>query len=514
MHIFEAEKADGLEQVLSDSAKTRPDGSVAYATTVVAPAVHSDRSDFSEVIAFLQRNLASVTSVEELLGMDQPDLALIVSVLVSTGWNKNDDVFVPGELWAARKTPINKPMNDMHDDTRILGHIVDSYPVDKAGGRIDENLEPVPDDFDIEVAGVLYRALPSLSDRIDQIIDKANSGEMFVSMEAWFTDFDYSLLNPETGETEVLERKESTAFMTKHLRIYGGSGMFMNYRIGRVLKNIIFGGQGFVEDPANVDSVIRVAANQMVDANSEGGVTGMEQELKDLQAKLEEATAALEEKDAKIVELESLSEKVEELTNSVTEAEEANKTLAEEKTEVESKLAEVTERAEKAESELEEIRKTEMARERMAKLSEVREVEDEDATLAELKEMSDETFELIMKYAGTAKSEEEVEEVEEEATEASEEVEEEEVKEEETTEAEAETEEEEPKAEEEEAKAEEEEVEESEEEESEAEAALAEAEEEDDPDFQGGTESKEDDKAKVAIATAYALLGQEQKEEE
>jgi len=47
-----------------------------------------------------------------------------------------------------------------------------------------------------------------------------------------------------------------------------------------------------------------------------------------------------------------------------------------------------------------------MARNRLAKLLEVKKVNNEEATLAELRDMTDETFKVVLKYAGEAKSEE------------------------------------------------------------------------------------------------------------
>ena len=44
--------------------------------------------------------------------------------------------------------------------------------------------------------------------------------------------------------------------MTKFLRAYGGEGEHENYKIGRVLRQITFSGKGFVDRPANPDSII------------------------------------------------------------------------------------------------------------------------------------------------------------------------------------------------------------------------------------------------------------------
>jgi len=75
-------------------------------------------------------------------------------------------------------------------------------------------------------------------------------------MECFFKGFDYGLINKTTGEYKVLGRNEETSFLTKHLRAYGGVGEYQDHKIGRVLRDITFSGKGFVNKPANPESVI------------------------------------------------------------------------------------------------------------------------------------------------------------------------------------------------------------------------------------------------------------------
>lgn len=382
-------------------------------------------------VSDLAKTTSTVQTVEELLGNKQPDLALVVAILVSTGWNLNDDVFTPEEVWKARLSPLHKPINDNHQADKILGHIVQTRTLDKSGNVVGLSDDGVPpDEFDIEVAGVLYKEFPELSDRIDEIISKAKTGEMFVSMEAWFPDFGYGLIDSSTGEIRLVERTEDTAFLTKHLRIYGGSGKYQGNRLGRVLKDIIFGAQGFVDDPANPESVIKVAANEVVVSHgfvtaelselSEGGVEDVnEKEMKELQTKLEEAQASLESRTKEVTELQkeveefkskdydgqivALTKKIDELNSSATESSEKVVAVETAKVELQKQLDEVTKRADDCKAELDGIRKNETARDRLMKLLVVKKVEDEKATLAELREMTDETFEVVLKYAGEIK---------------------------------------------------------------------------------------------------------------
>jgi len=345
---------------------------------------------------------------EELLEQTQADLAPIVSILVSTGWNLNDDVFLPDETYAAKDTPVHKPINVEHERDRIIGHIIESRAVDKGSNTVVvADGDAPPDLFDVEVGGVLYRSLGELSETIAAIIEDAEHGRGYVSMEAWFTGFDYGLRDRATGVTHVVKRNETTSFLTKHLRVFEGTGRFQGYDVGRVLRNITFAGKAIVANPANPESVIKVAARQMEMGSGQTyvaadlselleGEEGMN-ELDEIKAKLAEATKEIAskseevtkltgERDAIAAELATLREQVEALTA--------------EKTESEGKLKEAAERTEKAEAQLGEVKAKEAARVRLAKLSEVTKIEDEAATLAELGTMTDETFEAVLKYAG------------------------------------------------------------------------------------------------------------------
>jgi hypothetical protein len=44
--------------------------------------------------------------------------------------------------------------------------------------------------------------------------------------------------------------------LTKHLRAYGGTGEYENYKVGRSLRGISFSGKGLVNKPANPRSII------------------------------------------------------------------------------------------------------------------------------------------------------------------------------------------------------------------------------------------------------------------
>lgn len=227
--------------------------------------------------------LAPLTALEEISratasdGTIQPDLLYIDSVLVSTGQNKNDDVFLPHEMWYARSTPVLKPVDWEHNtgkeleegeakrliaDNQIIGVMYNSFAALKDGTKITEEQAQasdfrIPPDFDIINQAVIYKYLfPKAAARI---VKDAKAGKLFVSMEAWFSAYDYKVGN------KIVARNQETAFLDKHLRRNGGDGSFAGQRVGRVLRNIVFGGIGIVSNPANADSVIQSLTNASVE---------------------------------------------------------------------------------------------------------------------------------------------------------------------------------------------------------------------------------------------------------
>lgn len=95
---------------------------------------------------------------------------------------------------------------------------------------------------------------------IEQTIAEIKAGDWFVSMEAMFRGFDYAVRS--MGRDAIIPRTADSAFLTKHLRQYGGAGVYVDpatnnkYELGRVLRNITFSGKGLVRKPANPESVI------------------------------------------------------------------------------------------------------------------------------------------------------------------------------------------------------------------------------------------------------------------
>lgn len=349
------------------------------------------------------------------------DLYPLNTVLVSTGWNKNTDVFGPEETWAARHTPEDKKFNYEHDETDIIGHITSCVAVDDDFNPIDG--EEAPDKFHIVTSAVLYKYWKDddLQERMNEIIAGCAEGEWFVSMEALFTDFDYAVITPD-GKHGRINRSEATAFLTKHLRVYGGTGEYNGNQLGRLLKNITFSGKGLVRKPANAGSIILpsdvdpfVATEDTVaeiinndnDSDSVTKENRMSQEL--IQSQLDEAKAdnkalreqveALKEQVSKAG-IETLEAKIAELEEEVKASEEKQKVLAQqledakkENSEASEKLEAAEAQAKEAQKELDEVKAAQIKTARVASLVSAGKSEEEAKELVDtFASMSEEQF--------------------------------------------------------------------------------------------------------------------------
>jgi hypothetical protein len=244
MIIYRAEREAGLEEKIALGCQ------ISYASVLREGGQVAERD---------------LTVANSLLGTNatndgQIDLFYRDSILSSIGWNLNDDVLDKVEVWNARTTPEDKPFNLEHDPRKVIGHITGSYALTEDGKNIPSTsvIDDLPDKYDLVATSVIYRWLKCKDEEyereIAKIIDEIKAGEWFVSLEALFTNFDYAVSS--NGENKVVARNESTAFLTKHLRAYGGDGVYSGYKIGRLLRNLTFSGKGLVRNPANPRGII------------------------------------------------------------------------------------------------------------------------------------------------------------------------------------------------------------------------------------------------------------------
>jgi hypothetical protein len=242
--IYEKEISDGIGDLVKGTA------SVAYCSEATM-----NKGDLKAS----SKNISDPEILSKILAenKDQVDLYYLESVLVSTGWNKNDDVFMAEATWEARDTPEDKQFNFMHDENDIIGHITGSYVLTKDGKAVADDDKARPDEFDIITQAVLYNSWMGDDNRgrMEKIISEIEEGKWYVSMECLFAGFNYALIDSD-GNAKILARDEQSSFLTKHLRSYGGTGEYEDYKIGRALSNISFSGKGLVAKPANSRSII------------------------------------------------------------------------------------------------------------------------------------------------------------------------------------------------------------------------------------------------------------------
>ena len=436
IQIFEQEKKDDLEDLILATA------CISYASQA-EPCIINNKS---------------FQPIKSLASYSDSDLYYVQSILVSSSWNKNDDIFDKSEVWKAKNTPEDKPTNLEHDENLIIGHITANWPITEDGILIDENtpVENLPEKYHILTGSVIYKGFsnPELRERSQKLIAEIEDGTKFVSMECFFNGFDYGILDDATGKFNVLPRNSETAYLTKYLRAYGGQGRHESYQIGRVLKNITFSGKGFVNKPANPDSIIfnkmnlnRISVQKNDDLlkpgvsiststlNVENNIMSSEietvvKDVADLKAKVEslgdsscaevtkEAYAAASALKDKTVELEntikaqevSLSETQNQLDLILAEKEEAAKKMEEEKKMKEEEMNKVKSELDAANEVIavykmkeEEMAKKEKKMKRMASLVEAGvETELASATTDKFESLDDESFEAITSLLSVA----------------------------------------------------------------------------------------------------------------
>ena len=365
----------------------------------------------------------SSTDIDDLLhkikadaNPEQIDLHYLKSVLVSTGWNKNDDVFTSQATWEARNTPEDKQFNFMHNENDIIGHITGSYVVDKDGNQIDS--EEAPSEFDIITEAVLYNSWtdPENRQRMEQIIAEIKEGKWFVSMECLFAGFDYALVGDD-GSSKVLARSEDTSFLTKHLRASGGEGTYQGYKVGRSLRQISFSGKGLVAKPANPRSVILDTSKAYSNDSDNlkpsikgevnmSDVNVLEKQIADLKSEL---VSAKEENVALQASLDDATSKehteaIAKLESDIATQAEAMKTLEESIAAKDATIAELQAAAETAEADMKEkmeelrkMKKKEADMKRKASLIEIGyDDESADEAVASYADFDDAAFEAIL----------------------------------------------------------------------------------------------------------------------
>ena len=165
IQVYKREISDGVGELVKSTA------SVAYCSEAT---LHKGNLETAMEI------ISDTEVLDKLVAENQGqiDLHYIESVLVSTGWNKNDDVFRAESTWEARNTPEDKQFNYGHDENDIIGHITGSYVLSKDGKAVSRDQEEPPEDFDIITQAVIYNSWTDSEnrDRMEKIISEISEG--------------------------------------------------------------------------------------------------------------------------------------------------------------------------------------------------------------------------------------------------------------------------------------------------------------------------------------------------
>jgi hypothetical protein len=228
----------------------------------------------AELVARKSDEYQAIASKYGLEAHPQMDLLYVRSCLVSAGSkagiNANDDTFTRDEAWAARFSPVLKPANWQHNDKDILGVVYSVEARNLDGTILDLDSDTPPDsEFEFWTEAVVYKLIQP--ERAGEIEARAKAGELFVSMEAWFDDYQYGLCDEAGRLSKIVARNAETSYLDNHLKANRGTGQFKGQRLVRVLSNITFGGYGFVDEPANKRSIISDVKSAMSDAASTRG---------------------------------------------------------------------------------------------------------------------------------------------------------------------------------------------------------------------------------------------------
>jgi hypothetical protein len=308
----------------------------------------------------------------------------------------------------------------MHNERDIIGHITSNDVVDFEGNPIND-YESCPKEFNILTSAVIYTEWsdPEQKERMQRIVAEIDQGKWFVSMECLFPNFDYALTK--SGEqTKVITRNEASAFLTKHLRSYGGDGIYEDYKVGRLLRNLSFSGKGLVSQPANPRSIILEgndffdeSQTQVLSLSSLKEKNMSDTQIVDLKAQLAESKAANEalkkkvvaeqktEYEASIQNLEATvaksNEELAEKTEAIKSLSEANESLLNKTKELEEAAVAMNDKMKEKMEELKEMKKKEAMMKRKAQLEEAGfDAKVATATVEDFNHLDDATFDKIV----------------------------------------------------------------------------------------------------------------------
>ena len=259
------------------------------------------------------------------------------------------------------------------------------------------------------VKAVIYKHIksldPELEEEISKLIEEIENGEWYVSMECLFQNFDYAIVHPVYGNAYI-KRDETSAFLTPHLRSYGGTGYYNGLKIGRALRGLTFSGNGLVKNPANKRSII------LSDVESfSGSYASLDKllqekkmpETKDFEAQYNEILAKYNEA---VAQVEELQKEISNLKENQTNKDSLIENLQTENASYVVKIEELTKSVEVSTAQVEKIGVLEnelsVANEKISQLEIARLNADRIASLVDIGVDKTEATELVKRFNGVS----------------------------------------------------------------------------------------------------------------
>lgn len=170
--------------------------------------------------------------------------------------NKNGDVIDTKTAIGVLNSFKSKFLNRNHDRDKIVGHIVNAqfssmgesnllYPIDVAETK---------DPFNIALGGVVYKIVDSayakqVEESADEDSPRYNS--ISASWELGLANYKIAMGSPNLKECQIIDNPKHIEELKKHLRAYGGNGIYNNAPIFRLIgEECLALGCGLVTNPA------------------------------------------------------------------------------------------------------------------------------------------------------------------------------------------------------------------------------------------------------------------------
>ena len=161
MLVYASEKADNLSDSLQNN-------KVAAYLSPIQVATKLPEATVKKFDDAARRHLSSAFASDDMETFF--DLHRLYTILVTVGWNLNDDVFGVKEVWNARHSPEDKPFNLEHNPRHVIGHITGSVVVDDAYAVVDDTttVDELPGKFHILTSAVIYKHIKSRDEKLSE----------------------------------------------------------------------------------------------------------------------------------------------------------------------------------------------------------------------------------------------------------------------------------------------------------------------------------------------------------